>query len=73
MASSTDPTTQSLESFLEGNVGKRVSIRLHDAGGGFRDLLGLLVSTESVKRKDGSIVPFDRAQVFAFRIVESKP
>jgi hypothetical protein len=72
MASSTDPKTLSVDGFLEGTVGKRVSIRLLDEGGGFRDLLGELIATDSVERKDGSIVRFDRARVVAFRIVESK-
>ncbi len=59
------------EELLEGSLGKRVSIRLHDPAGGFRDLLGLLVATDQVRRKDGSVATFNRDEIFAFRIVES--
>lgn len=72
MASPTDPTSH----FLQQQLGKKVSIRLHDGdptsdgGHGFRDLLGVLVEENQVRRKDGSVVEFDRSKVFAFRIVE---
>lgn len=72
MAWPTDPTSH----FLQQHLGKKVSIRLHDGdaksdgGHAFRDLLGILVGETSVRRKDGSFVEFDRAKVFAFRIVE---
>ena len=32
-------------------IGKRVSIRLHEPGGGFRDLLGTLEEIDSVRKK----------------------
>lgn len=66
MASPTDPTSQ----FLHESLGKKVSIRLRDEDGGFRDLLGELISLDTVRRKDGSAATFDRGKVFAFRIVE---
>jgi hypothetical protein len=67
MALPTDPASR----FMEESLGKKVSIRLHDEGGGFRDLLGELVAPGSVRRKDGSVASFDPTKVFAIRIVES--
>jgi len=32
-------------------IGKRVSIRLHEPGGGFRDLLGTLEEIDMVRKK----------------------
>ena len=37
-------------------IGERVSIRLHDPQGGYRDLLGILVSENTVKKKDGTLI-----------------
>jgi len=68
MASLSDPASR----LMEESLGKKVSIRLHDEGGGFRDLLGELIAPGSVRRKDGSVVTFDSKKVFAFRIVESE-
>lgn len=67
MAQQSDSATQ----LLNESLGKRVSIRLHDPEGGFRDLLGTLINTEQVQKRDGSIVTFEKEKVFAFRIVES--
>ena len=50
-------------------VGKRVSIRLLEEMGGYRDLLGILVNANQLERKDGSIATFDPGSVFAFREV----
>ena len=53
-------------------IGRRVSIRLHEAEGGYRDLLGTLVGADQVERRDGSIVTFDPAAIFVFREVLPK-
>lgn len=53
-------------------IGRRVSIRLNEAAGGYRDLLGTLVAADQVERRDGSIVTFDPAAIFAFREVPPK-
>ena len=66
MAQPTDSATR----FLSESVGKRVSIRLHDPDGGFRDLLGTLIAMDQVEKRDGTIVAFDKTKVFACRIVE---
>jgi hypothetical protein len=53
-------------------VGVRVSIRLHDPAGGFRDILGILESENTVRKKDGSLITFDPATIAAWKIVPSK-
>jgi len=52
-------------------VGKRVSIRLVDRNeGGFRDLLGTLLSPTTVERKSGEIREFDPRDIFMWKVVE---
>lgn len=50
-------------------VGKRVSIRLREEMGGYRDLLGVLITANQIERKDGSIATFDPRSIFALREV----
>ncbi len=50
-------------------IGERVSIRLHDPAGGYRDILGILESENTVKKKDGSIVTFDPAKIAVWKVV----
>lgn len=56
----------------ESDLGAKVSIRLHDPEGGFRDLLGILVTTTSVKKKDGTIQLFDPTQIAIWKIVPTE-
>ena len=51
-------------------IGKRLTIRLFLTEGGFRDLLGFLESPTTIRKKDGSLVEFDPAHIFVWRIVE---
>jgi len=53
------------------DVGQRVSIRSHDLEGGFRDLLGHLVTPTQVRKKDGQIVTFDPSAIALWKIVPS--
>ena len=53
-------------------IGKRVSIRSNDPEGGFRDLLGHLVSPTQVRKKNGEIVTFDPSQIVLWKVVPSK-
>jgi len=53
-------------------VGVRVSIRLHDPSGGFRDILGILESENTVRKKDGIVVTFDPAKIAVWKIVPTK-
>ena len=54
------------------HVGQRVSIRSHDPEGGFRDLLGHLVSPTQVRKKNGQIVTFDPSQIALWKVVPSQ-
>ncbi|MBJ7505782.1 MAG: hypothetical protein JHC72_00150 [Candidatus Nanopelagicus sp.] len=53
-------------------IGERVSIRLHDPQGGYRDLLGILVSENTVKKKDGTLITFDPSKIALWKIVPNK-
>ncbi len=50
-------------------IGLRVSIRLHDPEGGFRDLLGRLQPDNQVLKKDGTIVSFDPRAIALWKVV----
>jgi hypothetical protein len=54
------------------HIGQRVSIRLHDPEGGFRDLLGTLETLTQVRKKDGSLVSFDPRLIALWKIVLPK-
>lgn len=54
------------------HIGERVSIRSIDPEGGFRDLLGHLVSPTQVRKKNGQIISFDPNQVVLWKVVPSK-
>jgi len=56
----------------ENEIGKRVSIRLHDPEGGFRDLLGTLEEVDSVRKKDGSLKKFDQSAIFLWKVVSEE-
>ena len=53
-------------------IGLRVSIRLHDPSGGFRDLLGTLESENTVRKKDGTVITFNPAKIAVWKVVPSK-
>ena len=55
----------------EEHLGQKVSIRLFDPAGGYRDLLGILESPSAVRKKDGSLVEFDPQRVFLWKVVKS--
>ena len=54
------------------DLGEKVSIRLHEPDGGFRDLLGILVTITSVQKKDGSIHNFNPADIAIWKVVPSE-
>lgn len=56
----------------QSEVGLRLSIRMHDPEGGFRDLLGILTSTTSVEKKDGTVVSFDPAKIAIWKVVTAE-
>ena len=53
-------------------IGLRVSIRLHDPSGSYRDLLGTLESENTVLKKDGTVITFDPAKIAVWKVVPDK-
>ena len=66
-----------MESELEGRfealMGKRVTIRLHEPDGGFRDIVGVLESTHSLRNRHGRLIEFSHSEIFIWREVIAKP
>lgn len=64
---------QELESQFASLIGKRVSIRLHDPEGGFRDIVGYLESTTSLRNRHGAVITFSHGEIFIWReVIEKK-
>ena len=61
-----------LETTFAALIGKRVSIRLHDPDGGFRDILGHLETPFSLRNRHGIILEFNYEQIFVWREVKEK-
>jgi hypothetical protein len=61
-----------LESTFTALIGKRVSIRLHDPEGGFRDIVGHLESTTSLRNRHGELIEFSHNEIFIWREVVAK-
>ena len=40
-------------------IGQRLTLRLHDPEGGFRDLVGVLESLTTIRKRNGELVEFD--------------
>ena len=53
-------------------IGQRVSIRLHEAEVGFRDILGHLVTPYSLRNKRGELIEFSHSEIFVWRQVIEK-
>jgi hypothetical protein len=61
-----------LESQFSELIGQRVSIRLHEAQGGFRDILGYLVTPHSLRNKRGEVIEFSHNEIFVWKRVIEK-
>jgi hypothetical protein len=61
-----------LETQFSELIGQRVSIRLHELNGGFRDILGHLVTPHSLRNKRGELVEFSHSEIFVWRQVIEK-
>lgn len=46
-----------------GLIGQRLTLRLHDPAGGYRDLVGVLESANTIRKRSGEIVEFDPQQI----------
>ena len=53
-------------------IGQRVSIRLHEPDGGFRDILGHLITPHSLRNKRGELVEFSHSEIFVWKRVIEK-
>jgi cysteinyl-tRNA synthetase len=54
---------------LRAAIGKRATIRLHDADGGFRDIVGVLQSETSLINRRGELIEFELEKVALFRVI----
>jgi len=61
-----------LETTFAALIGKRVSIRLHDPEGGFRDIVGHLQTPFSLRNRHGNLIDFKYDQIFIWREVIEK-
>lgn len=61
--------SRQLESTFASLIGKRVTIRLHDPEGGFRDIVGFLESTHSLRNRHGKLIEFAHEDIFIWREV----
>jgi hypothetical protein len=62
-----------LETTFASLIGKRVSIRLHDPEGGFRDIVGFLETPYSLRNRLGKEIEFTHEQIFIWReVIERK-
>lgn len=50
-------------------MGQRITLRLHDPAGGFRDLVGVLKSETTIEKRDGSLVQFHPQEVAVWRVI----
>ena len=55
------------------NIGARITVRLHELGGGFRDVVGTLESLTSVRKRDGSLAHFTPEQIAIWRVIVPTP
>jgi ribosomal protein S18 acetylase RimI-like enzyme len=44
-------------------IGQRLTLRLNDPDGGYRDLVGILESTTTIRKRSGEVVEFDPRQI----------
>lgn len=62
-----------LQGSIEALIGRRVTIRLHDPAGGFRDIVGILESAHSLRNRHGKLIEFSHSEIFIWREVMAKP
>lgn len=52
-------------------IGDRLTIRLHDPTGGFRDIVGILESETTIRKRDGSLAQFAPEKIFIWKKITS--
>jgi len=50
-------------------IGSKVSVRLFDRDGGFKDILGILETQTSIRKKSGELIPFDPSHVALWKLI----
>lgn len=65
--------TSELQGQFEALIGRRLTIRLHDPEGGFRDIVGILESTHSLRNRHGQLIDFAHNEIFIWREVIATP
>ena len=66
-------TSQESASPLSGAIGKRVTIRLHEAGGGFRDIVGILQSEHELVNSKSQVISFSKDDIAIWREIKPLP
>ena len=61
-----------LESTFAALIGKRVSIRLHDPEGGFRDIVGYLQSPTTLRNRHEELIEISHSEIFIWKEVIAK-
>ena len=51
-------------------VGQRLTLRLHDPAGGYRDLVGILESATSIRKRNGEVVTFNPDEIAIVHVVK---
>ena len=54
-------------------VGKRVTIRLHEPGGGYRDIVGLLQNERQIINSKSEVISFSPDQIAIWREIKPLP
>lgn len=54
------------------DVGQRMTIRMHDPAGGYRDIVGILESPTTVRKRDGLVVSFDPDRIALWRKIQPR-
>jgi len=58
---------------LMDHIGKRLTIRLHDVDGGYRDIVGILESPSTLRHKDGREITFSQNEIAIYREIIQVP
>ena len=66
-------TSQESASPLSGAIGKRVTIRVHEAGGGFRDIVGILQSEHELINSKSQVISFSKDDIAIWREIKPLP
>lgn len=54
------------------DIGQRMTVRMHDPDGGYRDILGTLESPTTIRKRDGSVVSFDPNRIALWRKIQPR-